>query len=129
VGELPLRVQPRLLRAVEHGEVQRVGSLETTRVDVRVIGATNRDLRAEVAAGRFRGDLFYRLSIIELHLAPLRARREDIPLLTAAVVRDCSARMSRTITGLTTAAERALQEATWPGISGSSATSSNVRVC
>ena len=115
VGELPLSVQPRLLRAVEHGEVQRVGSMETTRVDVRVIGATNRDLRAEVAAGRFRGDLFYRLSIMELHLAPLRARREDIPLLTAAFVRDCSARMHRTIAGMTTAAERALQEATWPG--------------
>jgi two-component system, NtrC family, response regulator AtoC len=115
VGELPLSVQRRLLRAVEHGEVQRVGSLETTRVDVRVIGATNRDLRAEVAAGRFRGDLFYRLSIMELHLAPLRARREDIPLLTAAFVRDCSARMNRTITGMTTAADRALQEATWPG--------------
>jgi DNA-binding NtrC family response regulator len=115
VGELPLSIQPRLLRAVEHGDVQRVGSLETTRVDVRVIGATNRDLRAEVAAGRFRGDLFYRLSMMELHLAPLRARREDIPLLTAAFVRDCSARMNRTITGMTTAAERALQEATWPG--------------
>ena len=115
VGELPLSVQPRLLRAVEHGEVQRVGSLETTRVDVRVIGATNRDLRAEVAAGRFRGDLYYRLSIMELHLAPLRARHEDIPLLTAAFVRDCSVRMHRTITGMTIAAERALQEATWPG--------------
>jgi DNA-binding NtrC family response regulator len=115
VGELPLSVQPRLLRAVEHGEVQRVGSMETTRVDVRVIGATNRDLRAEVAAGRFRSDLFYRLSIMELHLAPLRARREDIPLLTAAFVLDCSVRMHWTITGMTTAAERALQEATWPG--------------
>jgi DNA-binding NtrC family response regulator len=115
VGELPLSVQPRLLRAVEHGEVQRVGSMETTRVDVRVVGATNRDLRAEVAAGRFRSDLFYRLSIVELHLAPLRARREDIPLLTAAFVRDCSVRMHRTITGMTTAAEQALQEATWPG--------------
>jgi DNA-binding NtrC family response regulator len=115
VGELPLSVQPKLLRAVEHGEVQRVGSLETKRVDVRVIGATNRDLRAEVAAGRFRSDLFYRLSIMELHLAPLRARREDIPLLVASFVSECGSRMGRTITGVTTAAERALQAATWPG--------------
>jgi DNA-binding NtrC family response regulator len=115
VSDLPLSVQRRLLRAVEHGEVQRVGSSEITRVDVRVIGSTNRDLRAEVAARRFRDDLFYRLSIMELHLSPLRARREDIPLLTAAFVRDCAVRVNRTITGTTTAAERALQEATWPG--------------
>lgn len=115
VGELPPSVQPKLLRAVEHGEVQRVGSLETKRVDVRVICATNRDLRAEAAAGRFRSDLFYRLSIMELHLTPLRDRREDIPLLVAAFVRECAGRMNRTITGVTTAAERALQAACWPG--------------
>src|SRR5262245_25424589 len=68
VGELPLSVQPKLLRAVEYGEVQRVGSLETRQVDVRVIAATNRDLRAESAAGRFRSDLYFRLSVLEIHL-------------------------------------------------------------
>jgi DNA-binding NtrC family response regulator len=115
VGELPMSVQPKLLRAVEYGEVQRVGSLEPKRVDVRVVAATNRDLRAEAAAGRFRSDLFYRLSIMEMHLAPLRERREDIPLLTAAFLRECAARMNRPLTGLTTAAERTLQQARWEG--------------
>ena len=115
VGELPTTVQPKLLRAVEYGDVQRVGSLESKRVDVRVIAATNRDLRAESAAGRFRSDLYFRLSIMEVALAPLRERREDIPLLTAAFVHECASRLNRPITGVTTAAERALQEAPWPG--------------
>ena len=114
-GELPLSVQAKLLRAVEEGEVQRVGSLETRKVDVHVIGATNRDLRAESAAGRFRSDLFYRLSIIEIHLVPLRERREDIPYLTARFVRECAERLKRPITGVTPAAERVLQQALWPG--------------
>jgi two-component system, NtrC family, response regulator HydG len=115
VGELPLSLQPKLLRAVEYGEVQRVGSLQTKTVDTRVIAATNRDLRAEVAAGRFRGDLFYRLGVMEIRLPPLRERGDDISLLTAAFVRDVAARMGRDITGVTTAAERALQSAPWEG--------------
>ncbi len=114
-GELPLSLQAKLLRAVEYGEVQRVGSLESRRADVRVIAATNRDLRAEVAAGRFRADLFYRLSIIEVHLPSLRERREDIPYLTARFVRECAERLQRRITGVTPAAERLLQQAPWPG--------------
>jgi two-component system response regulator HydG len=114
-GELPLSLQAKLLRAVEHGEVQRVGSLESRKVDVHVIAATNRDLRAESAAGRFRSDLFYRLSIIEIHLMPLRERREDIPYLTARFVRECAERLKRPITGVTPAAERVLQQAPWAG--------------
>lgn len=114
-GELPLTVQAKLLRAVEQGEVQRVGSLDSRRVDVRVIAATGRDLRAESAAGRFRSDLFYRLSVIEIRLAPLRERREDIPYLTAHFVREFAARLKRPITGVTPAAERLLQQAPWPG--------------
>jgi DNA-binding NtrC family response regulator len=114
-GELPLAMQAKLLRAVEYGEVQRVGSLENRTVDVHLIAATNRDLRAESAAGRFRLDLFYRLSIIEIHLVPLRERAEDIPYLTARFVRDCAERLDRPITGVAPSAERLLQQTTWPG--------------
>src|SRR5206468_6799307 len=115
IGELPLAVQAKLLRALEYGEVQRVGSLQPKKVDVAVIAATNRDLRAEVAAGRFRGDLFYRLNVVDLLLPPLRDRREDIPYLTAAFVREASQRMRKPLTGLTPAAERLLLQARWDG--------------
>jgi len=115
VGELPMSVQAKLLRALEFGEVQRVGSLQPKRVDVAVIAATNRDLRAEVAAGRFRGDLFYRLNVVELPLPPLRDRREDIPYLTAEFLRECAARMKKPVQGLTPAAERQLLAARWDG--------------
>jgi DNA-binding NtrC family response regulator len=114
-GELPLAMQAKLLRAVEYGEVQRVGSLENRKVDVHVIAATNRDLRAESAAGRFRLDLFYRLSIIEIHLVALRERAEDIPYLTARFVRECAERLKRPITGVAPSAERLLQQGPWPG--------------
>ena len=96
IGELPLTLQAKLLRVLELGEVQRVGSLEPRKVNVHVIAATNRDLRAEVAAGRFRSDLYYRLNIVEVQLPPLRDRREDIPYLTAAFVRETSERLQKT---------------------------------
>src|SRR5204862_7411166 len=115
VGELPITVQAKLLRALEYGEVQRVGSLQPKKVDVSVIAATNRDLRAEVAAGRFRGDLFYRLNVVEVPLPPLRDRREDIPYLTAAFMRDCVQRMGKSLNGLTPSAERLLFNARWDG--------------
>ncbi len=114
-GELPLSLQAKLLRAVEYGDIQRIGSLETRKADVHVIAATNRDLRSEIAAGRFRSDLFYRLSIIEVPLPALRERREDIPYLTALFVHEFAARINRPITGVTPAAERLLQHAAWPG--------------
>ena len=88
VGELPLPLQPKLLRAVEYGEVQRVGSLETRKLDVSVVAATNRICGPTSTAGRFRSDLFYRLSILEIHIPPLRERREDIPYLAAAFIRE-----------------------------------------
>jgi two-component system response regulator HydG len=115
IGELPISVQAKLLRALEYGEVQRVGSLQPKRVDVTVIAATNRDLRSEVAAGRFRGDLFYRLNVVEVKLPPLRDRREDIPYLTAAFMRECAQRISKPLSGLTSAAERLLLQAPWDG--------------
>jgi two-component system response regulator HydG len=115
VGELPPAVQAKLLRVLEEGEVQRVGSLEPRKVDVRLVAATNRDLRTEVAAGRFRNDLYYRLNIVEIKLPPLRDRREDIPYLTAAFIRNFSQRFNKPLVGLTPGAERMLGEARWDG--------------
>jgi DNA-binding NtrC family response regulator len=115
VGELPLPAQAKLLRVLETGEVQRVGSVDMRRVDVRVVAATNRDIRVECAAGRFREDLFYRLSVVELHVTPLRERREDIPYLTAAFVRQFAAQFGKSLVGPTPAAERILLTAPWPG--------------
>jgi DNA-binding NtrC family response regulator len=115
IGELPLTLQAKLLRVVELGEVQRVGSLETRRADVFAVAATNRDLRHWSTQGRFRSDLYFRLSTIELHLPPLRDRRDDIPYMTAAFVRQFSERLNKPIKGITAPAERILQQANWPG--------------
>lgn len=115
VGELPLPLQAKLLRVLESGEVQRVGAVQPRRVDVSVIAATNRDLRAEARAGRFRADLFYRLSVVELSVPPLRERREDIPYLMAAFVRDANARLGKRLLGPTPSAERKLMAAPWEG--------------
>jgi two-component system response regulator HydG len=115
IGELPLPIQAKLLRAVEYGDVQRVGSLDAKQVDVTVIAATNRDLRADAANGRFRSDLYYRLSVMEIRLVPLRERREDIPYLAAVFLREVTGRLRRPLIGMTAAAERRLLQAPWPG--------------
>ena len=115
VGELPLPVQAKLLRVLEYGEVQRVGANDVRRVDVRIVAATNRQLAGEVAAGRFRQDLYYRLNVVEIALEPLRERREDIPYLLAAFIREFSQRFSKPLIGVSQGAERLLHQAPWPG--------------
>jgi len=115
VGELPLSVQAKLLRTLENGEVQRVGAVEPKRVDVRVVAATNRALEVEVAEGRFRSDLYYRLNVVEVMIPALRDRVEDIPYLTASFVRRCAREFGKTISGVTPEAEERLQQWTWPG--------------
>ncbi len=115
IGGLPLTAQAKLLRVLETGEVSRIGSLDSKTVDVHVLAATNRDLRTEVAAGRFRGDLYYRLNIVEVKLPPLRDRREDIPYLTAAFVREIGERLQKPLRGLTPGAEALLTDSPWEG--------------
>ncbi|HUR20889.1 MAG TPA: sigma-54 dependent transcriptional regulator [Vicinamibacterales bacterium] len=115
VGELLLPLQAKLLRAVELGEVQRVGALDTTTVDVQVVAATNRDLLDYAGAGKFRSDLYYRLSVVEIRLPPLRDRRGDIPYLTAVFIKAAAARLHKSVVGLTTESERLLLDADWPG--------------
>jgi DNA-binding NtrC family response regulator len=95
VGDLPIDVQPKLLRFLEQGEVLPVGETRPTRVDVRVVAATNADLEQRVADGKFREDLFYRLSVIRIHVPPLRDRREEIPHLSTFFLREASERLGK----------------------------------
>jgi DNA-binding NtrC family response regulator len=115
VADLPIAVQAKLRRALELGEVHPVGSAEPCPVDVQVIVATNRDLRTEVAGGRFRSELYYRLNSVEVKVPALRDRREDIPYLTAAFVRESADRLGKPLAGLTAGAERLLAAGTWAG--------------
>jgi two-component system response regulator HydG len=115
IGELPAAVQAKLLRALETGEVQRVGSLQSKKVDVRIVAATNRDLRQASERGAFRNDLYYRLNVVELFVPPLRDRREDIPYLVAAFVGEFATRFRKPIEGVSPAAERLLMADAWPG--------------
>ena len=115
IGELPLSMQAKLLRVVEYGEVQRVGATEPKKVDVRVVAATNRTLRDEVASGRFREDLLYRLNVVEIVLPTLRDRREDIAYLSAAFVNEFATRFGKGLMGISPGAEQLLHDAPWPG--------------
>jgi len=115
IGDLPLELQAKLLRVVQTGEFERLGSSKTTKVDVRIIAASNRNLDEAVRAGKFRADLFYRLNVFPITMPPLRERREDIPLLVQALVTKFSKRIGRSITTVPLGLIRALQGYDWPG--------------
>ncbi len=115
IANLSLTQQSKLLRVLQTGEFERVGASRTRKVDVRIIAATNADVRAEVAAGRFREDLFFRLNTVEIVLPPLRARREDIPLLAMHFLQQFAQRYRRGVTGFSADGMRALLEYGWPG--------------
>ncbi len=115
IGNMPHSQQAKLLRVLQTGEFQRVGSGRTRRVDVRVIAATNVDIRKEVAEGRFREDLLYRLNTVEIHLPPLRERTEDIPALAMHFLGHAAARYRKRIRGFDPEALRQMQMHPWPG--------------
>ncbi len=115
IANVPLALQAKLLRVLETGEMEKVGSSRTVKVDVRIISATNADLHAEVAAGRFREDLLFRLNTIEIHLPPLRERREDIPPLAAHFLRMHAQRYRKSLTGFDGPSLNALMENRWQG--------------
>jgi PAS domain S-box-containing protein len=115
IGELPLELQPKLLRVIQDGEFERLGSSGTIKVDVRVIAATNRNLEEEVRRGRFREDLWYRLSIFPITVPPLRDRLEDIALLVDYFVDKISKRLGKSIESIPTGVMNTLQDYRWPG--------------
>jgi len=115
IANLPIKSQPKLLRVLETGEFERVGSSKTRRADVRIVSATNSDLAEEVSAGRFRQDLLFRLNTVEIHLPPIRDRREDIPLLAMHFLRQHAGRYRKNMEGFDPAAMQALLRHPWPG--------------
>jgi len=115
IANVPLSLQTKLLRVLQTGEFERVGSSRTRRVDARILSATNADLGAEVSAGRFRQDLLFRLNTVEIHLPPLRDRREDIPLLADHFLGKHAGHYRKEIAGFDGGAMRMLEEHKWPG--------------
>ena len=115
IGELPMELQPKLLRVLQEGEIRQVGANKTTSVDVRVVTATARDLQQEVEEGRFRDDLFYRLNVINLHLPPLRDRREDIPLLAKHFTELAASREGLAVPEIDDDVLETLRAHAWPG--------------
>jgi transcriptional regulator with GAF, ATPase, and Fis domain len=115
VGELPPETQAKLLRVLQDGRFERLGGGATLRADVRVIAASNRDLERAVRESKFRSDLYYRLNVFPIRLPPLRERREDIPLLVWAFVKELASAMGKTIESISRAVMEALQRYDWPG--------------
>jgi len=115
IGDMPTHVQVKLLRVIDQGELVRVGGERPVRIDVRVMAATNRDLAAEIKAGRFRLDLYYRLAVVTLNLPPLRERKEDIPALVDNYLKHFSAVLRKPVTSITDRAMAAMVGYAWPG--------------
>ena len=115
IGEIDASTQVKLLRALGEQAIQRVGGNATIKVDVRVVAATNKNLEALVREGKFRDDLFYRLDVVPIHLPPLRERREDIPLLTQAFLKEFARQNDKKVTGFSPDAQEVLQRYDWPG--------------
>ncbi len=115
IGDLPLELQAKLLRVLQEGEFERLGNSNTIRVDVRIIAATNRDLKKESEEGKFRQDLYYRLNVFPISVPPLRERKEDIPLLVHYFVKKYTARSGKSIEQVPAEVLRRLQSYSWPG--------------
>ncbi len=115
IGNMPLSMQVKLYRVLQEGKIRPLGSTQEIEVDVRIIAATNKDLEKEIAEGRFRDDLFYRLSVIPMHLPPLRERRDDIPLLVRSFLDRLRKSMNKTVEGIEPEAMRLLESYGWPG--------------
>ncbi len=115
IGELPLEMQPKLLRAIQERKVRPVGGNTEVPIDVRIIAATNRDLEADVNEGRFREDLFYRINVVTIAVPPLRNRDNDVLLLAQRFIDDCSSRVGKKVVGLSSAAAKRLLDYDWPG--------------
>ena len=115
IGDMELTVQARLLKAVEEKQFRRVGGIRDLRADFRLIAATNRDLSADVAAQRFRGDLYYRLNVVRLRMPPLRERMEDLPILVQEILRPLAKEMTRPKAKMSASAMKKLESYSWPG--------------
>ncbi len=115
IGEIPVEIQVKLLRALQESEFERVGGIKTLKVDVRLIAATNRDLKALIAEGRFREDLYYRLAVVPIALPPLRDRREDVPLLVHHFIEKYNRRLGKKVSGIEDEALQLLLGYAWPG--------------
>jgi transcriptional regulator with GAF, ATPase, and Fis domain len=115
IGATPQATQAKLLRALQDGEMHRLGDEQPTRVDVRVVAATNADLEAEIKEGRFRADLYYRLNVLQIQVPPLRERPDDIPLLAAAITEELSARLGQPAPALSAETVDRLRAYAWPG--------------
>jgi formate hydrogenlyase transcriptional activator len=115
IGDIPLELQPKLLRVLQEREFERLGSTRTKKIDVRIVAATHRDLEGMILKGQFRSDLYYRLNVFPISIPPLRERPEDIPLLVQYFIREAARRLNKTINSIPSETMDALTDCQWPG--------------